>query len=72
MWASLPEDMDALALLNKAIERGVAYVPGTHFYANGGHVNTFRLNFSAEPEERIREGIKRLGDLLKEMAEEQK
>ena len=49
----------------------MAFVPGAPFHTNeGAGQNTFRLNFSAEPEERIREGVKRLGDLLKEMAEE--
>ena len=66
VWASLPEDMDALALLNKAIERGVAYVPGTHFYANGGHVNTFRLNFSNSPVEKITEGMEKLAAVMNE------
>lgn len=49
----------------RAVERKVAFVPGAPFFTTPGKgQNTFRLNFSAEPEERIREGIKRLGDLL--------
>ena len=49
------------------------FVPGEPFFSvRGRGKNTFRLNFSAEPEARIREGIKRLGGLLKEMAEEKK
>ena len=46
IFASLREGLDAAALLQRAVERGVAYVPGTHFYPEGGHENTFRLNFS--------------------------
>lgn len=71
IWCTLPEGWDAQELFKRAVERKVAFVPGAPFHTNeGAGQNTFRLNFSAEPEERIREGVKRLGDLLKEMAEE--
>ena len=60
VWAELPEGMDALALLNKAIEKNVAFVPGTHFYPDGGHMNTFRLNFSMQEVDKIHEGMDRL------------
>ena len=53
----LPEGVDAKALLPTAVERHVAFVPGTHFYANGGHDNTLRLNFSNSTLEQIREGM---------------
>ena len=65
VWAELPEGMDALALLNRAIERNVAFVPGTHFYPDGGHMNTFRLNFSMQEVETIYEGMERLTDAMK-------
>lgn len=64
VWAELPENMDALALLNRAIENNVAFVPGTHFYPDGGHMNTFRLNFSMQMPETIREGMERLGKII--------
>ena len=69
VWVTLPEDMDASAIYQRAVkEKLVAYVPGAPFYTKPGiGDNTFRLNFSAEPEERIVEGIHRLGDLLKEL-----
>lgn len=71
IWCTLPEGWDAQELFKRAVERKVAFVPGAPFHTNeGAGQNTFRLNFSAEPEDRIREGVKRLGDLLKEMAEE--
>ena len=71
IWCTLPEGWDAQELFKRAVERKVAFVPGAPFHTNeGAGQNTFRLNFSAEPEERIRDGVKRLGDLLKEMAEE--
>ena len=61
--------MDASEIYKRAVaEKLVAYGPGAPFYTKPGiGDNTFRLNFSAEPEERIVEGIHRLGDLLKEM-----
>ena len=46
IWAELPEHIDTVSLLSKAVERKVAYVPGTYFCADGGHMNTLRLNFS--------------------------
>ena len=57
IWVELPEGVDAKALLPTAVERHVAFVPGTHFYANGGHDNTLRLNFSNSTLEQIREGM---------------
>lgn len=64
LWASLPEALDATALFSKAVEKKVAYVPGTHFYADGGHHNTLRLNFTMVDVEHIMAGMKRLGDLF--------
>ena len=65
VWAELPEGMDAMAALNKAIEQNVAFVPGTHFYPDGGHANTLRLNFSMQEAEDIRAGMERLGRAIK-------
>ena len=48
----------------------MAFVPGESFFPNGGHDNTMRLNFSAMPEERITEGILRLGRVLEAVTEE--
>ncbi len=64
LWAELPQGLDARRLLERALEEHVAFVPGESFYPNGGHLNTLRLNFSAMPEERITEGIRRLGLVL--------
>jgi DNA-binding transcriptional MocR family regulator len=64
LWVELPEGMDARSLLERTLEERVAFVPGESFFPNGGHENTFRLNFSAMPEERITEGIARLGKVL--------
>ena len=65
VWAELPEGVDAMAALNRAIEQNVAFVPGTHFYPDGGHANTLRLNFSMQEAEDIRAGMERLGRAIK-------
>ena len=65
VWAELPEGMDAMAALNRAIEQNVAFVPGTHFYPDGGHANTLRLNFSMQEADVIRAGMERLGRAIK-------
>jgi len=66
LWVTLPRGIDASDLLPAAVERGVAFVPGKSFFPNGGGENTMRLNFSNATPERIREGIARLGSLLRE------
>jgi 2-aminoadipate transaminase len=67
IWVTLPEGADSLALMPKAVEKKVAFVPGNAFMTdlNKPH-NAFRLNYSTMPEEKIREGIGILGKLLKE------
>ena len=65
-WVTLPEGLDAKAMMPEVIEKKVAYVPGGAFYPNGGNANHFRLNYSNMPEDRIVEGIKRLAEVLKE------
>jgi 2-aminoadipate transaminase len=64
LWVELPEGMNARWLLERALEERVAFVPGEAFFPGGGHENTLRLNFSAMPEERITEGIRRLDRVL--------
>ena len=65
VWAELPEGMDAMAALNRAIDQNVAFVPGAHFYPDGGHANTLRLNFSMQEVDVIRAGMERLGRAIK-------
>ena len=66
-WVVLPEHMNAREIAVKALEENVAFVPGGSFFPNGGHENTFRMNYSNMDEERIVEGVKRLGKVLREM-----
>jgi 2-aminoadipate transaminase len=67
LWVTLPEGVSAREALVLALERNVAFVPGGSFFPNGGHENTLRLNFSNMPEDRIAEGIARLGGVLREL-----
>lgn len=64
IFCELEEGRNATELLKKAVEKGVAYVPGTHFYACGGHDNTFRLNFSMPSVEQIKTGMEKLNDVF--------
>jgi len=65
-WVELPADINARDVLVKSLERNVAFVPGGSFFPNGGKENTFRINFSNMPENRIVEGLERLAEVLKE------
>jgi 2-aminoadipate transaminase len=64
LWVELPEHLIARELLTQCLQNNVAFVPGDSFFPNGGVENTFRLNYSNMPEERIREGIKRLSNVI--------
>lgn len=67
IWATLPEGVDTSALMTEAVERGVAFVPGNAFMTDvDTPTNTMRLNYSTMPDEKIKKGIKILGELLSE------
>ncbi|NYT25295.1 PLP-dependent aminotransferase family protein [Alcaligenaceae bacterium] len=66
IWVDLPEHLDGSRLLDRAIERNVAFVPGAPFYAGMPKANTLRLSFVTVSEQRIREGIATLGELIRE------
>lgn len=65
-WVELPTNINARDVLKKSLEKNVAFVPGGSFFPNGGNENTFRINFSNMPEERIIEGLKCLAGVLHE------
>lgn len=67
LWVTLPEGVSAMSLFPKALEKGVAFVPGDPFYTGIRNTNTMRLNYTNADSETITEGIRRLGDLLKEL-----
>ena len=63
--AALPEHIDAVALLPKAVEAGMAYVPGAAFYASDPRKNTLRLSFVTSPPEKVEAGVAALARVLK-------
>ena len=69
LWVTLPEGVSAMSLFPKALEKKVAFVPGDPFYTDMKNVRTMRLNYTNADCETIREGIRRLGGLLKELIE---
>lgn len=65
IWAGLTQGLGGQALFEKAVAAGVAYVPGTAFYAEPSHgEKTLRLTFCAVNEEKIAEGVRRLAGVL--------
>ena len=64
LWVTLPEGADSAAILEKAVQNKVAFVPGAAFYPDGSGHNTMRLNFSSTQPEQIEMGIRRLGEVL--------
>jgi 2-aminoadipate transaminase len=68
LWTELPRGMDASAVLARAVERNVAFVPGAPFYAANPAIETLRLAFVTVPPARIEEGVERLADVIREMA----
>lgn len=66
LFASLRNGRDAEALLARALERRVAFVPGASFHPRGGGNNTLRLNFVSAAEPEIRRGIRLLAEAIRE------
>jgi 2-aminoadipate transaminase len=66
IWATLPEFIDTTDLLARALRDNVAFVPGEAAYLDGRGRNAMRLNFSGCHEEDIREGIRRIGEVISE------
>jgi len=65
LWVEMPKKVNMTELLEEAVSRGVAYIPGSNFFTTETH-NHMRLNYSHPSIEDIVEGIQTLGKLLKE------
>ena len=63
-WVTLPEGLDSKAMLPRAVQQLVAYVPGTGFYVNGDGRSNMRLSYCYPDPERIREGVRRLASVI--------
>lgn len=68
LWLRLPEGMNAIELLPKAVERNVAFVPGAAFYANNGDQRTLRLSFVTASAAQINTAIAALAATIRQAA----
>ncbi|CAH0117832.1 MULTISPECIES: PLP-dependent aminotransferase family protein [unclassified Paenibacillus] len=66
IWVELPEGLDAEALLRASVPKGVAFVPGTDFYAAEPKRNTMRLNFTHSSREQLARGMNLLSEAVEE------
>jgi 2-aminoadipate transaminase len=66
VWATMPDYIDTTDLLARALQEQVAFVPGRAAYVDGRGGNSMRLNFSGVGEDQIREGIRRIGEVVRE------
>lgn len=70
LWVTVPGVEDTVELFKKCLKHNVAFVPGDPFFGTNSVPGTFRLNYSCMSDDKIDEGIKRLGNALKEAIEE--
>jgi len=68
LWARLPRGMDAARLLPKAVDKGVAFVPGTAFYADAADARTLRLSFVTASVQQIDAGVAALALAIREQS----
>ncbi|MBU1698724.1 MAG: PLP-dependent aminotransferase family protein [Candidatus Eisenbacteria bacterium] len=67
LWVTLPPGLNSVAVTMEARRRGVSVAPGPLFFVEGGHRN-LSLSSTAEPSDRLKQGIRILGDILYEGA----
>ena len=66
IWVTLPDYIDTTDLLARSLDEHVAFVPGRAAFMDGRGGSAMRLNFSGVDESQIREGIRRLGEVVRE------
>jgi 2-aminoadipate transaminase len=66
IWATLPDYIDTTDLLALGLSRNVAFVPGRAAYVDGRGGSSMRLNFSGVDDDAIREGVRRIGEIVRE------
>jgi 2-aminoadipate transaminase len=69
IWATLPDFIDTTDLLARALQENVAFVPGEAAFLDGRGRASMRLNFSGSGEDAIREGIRRIGEVVTEQVQ---
>lgn len=70
IWVEMPEQINTREVLKDALAEKVAFIPGGGFFPESNKENCFRLNYSTMSDERIIEGIKRLGTILRQAVKE--
>ena len=66
LWVQLPQGLKAIPLLDKAVEKGVAFVPGSAFYAGAANESTLRLSFVTATVDQINTGMAALATAIRE------
>ncbi len=66
LWVQLPKGLKAIPLLAKAVDKGVAFVPGSAFYAGDANESTLRLSFVTATVDQINTGMKALAAAIRE------
>ncbi len=66
IWATMPDYIDTTDLLARALREHVAFVPGRAAFVDGRGGSAMRLNFSGVDEDAIREGVRRIGEVVRE------
>jgi 2-aminoadipate transaminase len=66
LWVRLPEDVSAIDLLPRAVDKGVAFVPGAPFYAGEPDLRCLRLSFVTASVEEINRGVAALAAALRD------
>ncbi|WP_117149513.1 MULTISPECIES: PLP-dependent aminotransferase family protein [Paraliobacillus] len=66
MWVNMPKHINTTKLLETAVSKGVAFVPGAPFYVSNPEENTMRLNFTNANPESIKIGMERLVSVIEE------
>lgn len=67
IWVTLPQGVDSTSMVHQAIEQGVVFVPGTAFFTDGRGSDAMRLSFCGPGPDAIREGVKILAGVLKDV-----
>ena len=66
IWITFPRRINTSTMLRKSLSKKIAYVVGDAFFPDGGNYNSMRLNFSYSDDETIKEGIRRLAEVIKD------
>jgi 2-aminoadipate transaminase len=69
LWATLPDYIDTTDLLARALSEHVAFVPGRAAFLDGRGGSSMRLNFSGVGDDDIREGVRRIGEVVREQVD---